>query len=447
MTSRWYNAVWRWHFYAGLFCVPFVIWLSCTGALYLWRPQIEAWLDRPYDNLPGNGAPASPEAQVSAALNAVPGSQLRKYYLPQSPTEATRILVGKDGAMSRIYVDPYSLRVLNVADEASRPFNLIFHLHGELLAGSLGSYLVEIAACWTIVMLITGMYLWWPRGRGLAGVVYPRLSRGGRGMWRDIHATAGFWVSFFALFLIATGLPWAKGWGTYLTEIRELTGTSRGSVDWTIGGKPPRASATTAEHHAHMSAVDVASVSRSGELERVIATVRPLTLAAPVSIKPPATAGAPWLVASEAANRPLRSNLTVDGATGRLIARSDFSERHWIDKTIGYGIAAHEGQLFGIANQILGTLTALFLVGLSVSGVVMWWKRRPAGTLGAPMALARPKVGAALIASILLLAIYMPMFGLTLALVLLVEALALRHSESVRRWLGLRSLEKAQEAV
>jgi uncharacterized iron-regulated membrane protein len=444
MTSRWYNAVWRWHFYAGLFCMPFVIWLSCTGALYLWRPQIEAWLDRPYDNLSVNGAPASPDARVSAALNAVPGSQLRKYYLPQSPTDATRILVGKHGAMSRVYVDPYTLHVLHVADEESRPFRVIFHLHGELLAGALGSYLVEIAACWTIVMLITGMYLWWPRGRGLAGVLYPRLSRGGRGLWRDLHATAGFWISFFALFLIVTGLPWAKGWGTYLTEIRELTGTARGPVDWTIGGKPPKATAMTPEHHAHMSAEDMASVTRPGELERVIATVGPLNLAQPVSIKPPAAAGGPWLVASEAANRPLRSNLTVDGATGRVIERTDFAERHWIDQTIGYGVAAHEGQLFGIANQILGTLTALFLIGLSVSGIVMWWKRRPTGILGAPMALARPKIGAALVVSILLLAIYMPMFGLTLALVLLIEALALRQLESVRKWLGLRSVEKTQ---
>src|SRR3546814_13827003 len=46
--TRWYNAVWRWHFYAGLFCIPFVIWLALTGTIYTWGPQIEAWLDRAY---------------------------------------------------------------------------------------------------------------------------------------------------------------------------------------------------------------------------------------------------------------------------------------------------------------------------------------------------------------------------------------------------------------
>ena len=61
---RWYNAVWRWHFYAGLFCIPFVIWLALTGSIYLWRPQIEAVLDRPYDHLATSG-PLAPPARMA----------------------------------------------------------------------------------------------------------------------------------------------------------------------------------------------------------------------------------------------------------------------------------------------------------------------------------------------------------------------------------------------
>ena len=85
-----YNAVWRWHFYAGLFCIPFVIWLALTGSIYLWRPQIEAWLDRPYDNLSVVGPAATPDAQAATAVKAVPGSSLHKYVLPQAPDRAVR---------------------------------------------------------------------------------------------------------------------------------------------------------------------------------------------------------------------------------------------------------------------------------------------------------------------------------------------------------------------
>jgi len=78
-----HRTVWRWHFYAGLLCIPFVLWLAATGSLYLFKPQIDAWLDRPYESLPISGQRASPSAQVSAAVAAVPGSVLSAYELPK----------------------------------------------------------------------------------------------------------------------------------------------------------------------------------------------------------------------------------------------------------------------------------------------------------------------------------------------------------------------------
>ena len=436
---RWYNAVWRWHFYAGLFCIPFVIWLALTGSIYLWRPQIEAWLDQPYDHLASTGPAARPEAQVAAALNAVPGSTLHKYVLPQAPDAAVRVLVTKNGADRRVYVDPRSLAVLRVVTEERRPMRVLFHLHGELLAGAIGSYLVEIAACWAIVMLLTGLYLWWPRGRrGLAGVLWPRWRASGRLFWRDLHASAGLWVSLFALGLVLTGLPWAKGWGSYLTEVRQLTGTIGGAVDWTIGGKPPKADPMLGPHAEHGRMAMTTPPLRDGQLERVIAAVGQLEVAPPVLISPPTTMGGPWSVASDAADRPLRSDLEVDGRTGVLLTRTDFAQRHWIDRAIGYGIAVHEGALFGLANQLLGTATALLLVVLSISGAIMWWRRRPKGLLGAPVPLSYPRSGASLIAAIVALAMYLPMFGLTLLLVLLFELSAPRLLPRAATWLGLR---------
>ena len=431
-----YNAVWRWHFYAGVFCMPFVIWLALTGSTYLWRPQIESWLESPYDHMPTSGAVASPDAQVAAATGAVPGSRLHQYLLPEASDRAVRIIVAREGVDTRVYVDPRSLAVLNTEREESRPFRVLFHLHGELLAGAIGSYLVEIAACWTVVMLLTGLYLWWPvRRRGLAGVLYPRLTSGRRVLWRDLHATAGVWVSLLALGLILTGLPWAKGWGGYLTEIRAITGTTGVKVDWTIGGS--KVDPSLGEHAGHRGMAMPSIALRAGELERVIATVRPLGVASPALLTPPIVDSAPWSVSSDAADRPLRTDLKVDGRSGRLLSRVDFGQRHWIDRLVGYGIAVHEGARFGIANQTLGALTALLLVMLTVSGTVMWWRRRPVDGLGAPPALSRPEIGAGLVVLVSALGLYMPMFGATLIMALIVERFMLRQSSTIRQWLGL----------
>lgn len=432
--TRWYNAVWRWHFYAGLLCIPFVLWLAFTGSIYLWKPQIESLLDRPYDHLSVSGPRLSPERQVAAALAAVPGSTLRKYQLAENDAQAVRIIVGKSDQQIRVYVNPYTGAILKTIGEEDQPMRIVFHLHGELMAGALGSYLVEIAACWAVVMLLTGLYLWWPRKRrGPAGVLYPRLRGGKRVFWRDLHAVAGIWVSVFALFLIVTGLPWAKAWGEYFKEVRQVTGTIDGPQDWTIGGRAPE-NDEHAEHHAHAT---LPVRTGSGQLDDVVMAVVDLGAAPPVMIAPPRTASGAWTVTSDAANRPLRTRLTIDGATGRILSRKDFGQRHWIDRAVGYGIAAHEGALFGVVNQLLGTATALFLMLLAVSGAVLWWRRRPQGLLGAPLPLRRPRFGPVLVLAIMLLGLLMPLFGATLLAVLLIERLLLRRLPRTRRWLGL----------
>jgi uncharacterized iron-regulated membrane protein len=266
-------------------------------------------------------------------------------------------------------------------------------------------------------------------------VLYPRLRSGKRLFWRDLHAVAGIWVAVFALFLITTGLPWAKFWGGYFQTVRTVTGTLDGPQDWRIGGS---ANAAMLGDHAGHGGMAMAHRAAPGtELDRVVAATYPLGVAAPVLVAPPTAPGASWTVTSDAANRPLRTQITIQGATGALQSRRDFGERHWLDRMVGYGIAAHEGALFGIANQLLGTLTAMLLALLTVSGTVMWWRRRPHGLLGAPIPLGRPRFGALLIGAVALLAVWMPLFGATLLAVVLAERLVLRHWPAARHWLGL----------
>src|SRR5262245_16815020 len=78
-----YRMLWRWHFYAGLVCIPFVIWLAVTGCVYLFRPQIEAWIDRDYVALERTGNPATHDQIVAAALARTPGSKLAGIVLPE----------------------------------------------------------------------------------------------------------------------------------------------------------------------------------------------------------------------------------------------------------------------------------------------------------------------------------------------------------------------------
>lgn len=449
-----YRAVWRWHFYAGMFCIPFVIILSITGTIYLFKPQIEAWNDREYDNLEVSGPRTGARPQIEAALAAIPGAMFQSYELPTGKNSATRVLIDNGGEATRVYVHPETLRILHVAPDEGGLIPVVKRIHGELLIGDNGSHIVELAACWTVVMILSGLFLWWPRNaKGLGGIIYPRLNGGSRMFWRDIHGVTGVWISSFALFLVITGLPWANFWGEYFKSVRRFTGTAVAKQDWSTGNESKKSSETAddGKHKGHQGhdgggggggwrkrkAVAV-SPEQLDAIDRIVAAVTPLGLLPPVLISPTAGQPSQWDVASMTQNRPEGVNLVVDGSSGEIVSRKDFQDRHIIDRAVGTGIAIHEGQMFGWPNQLLALLTTSGLVLLSVSGLVLWWRRRNLGVLGAPAVGMNPRFSFGLVALIAVLGIALPMFGASLIVVLISEKVLLRRIPPLQRWLGLR---------
>lgn len=448
-----YRAIWRWHFYAGLFVMPMVALLSITGAIYLFKPQVEAWEERAYADFPAYRA-VSPDDQVDAALKAFTGSRFHSYRLPRAEGDAAVVHVGlPDGTMRDVFVSPQG-DVMGSLDPQWRIMSVVHDIHGQLMLGPRGSWIVELAASWAIVMIASGLYLWWPRGRGGAGVLWPRLHLGARAAWRDMHAVTGFWVSGLALVLLVTGLPWADVWGSAFKAVRAEMGWQRGAQDWTIGGRAPDAG----EHAEHDHGAMVANAAHSSHtmpghtghgpagafLTEIVAKARGEHLAFPVIVSPPGAPGrfggkaAPgWSVRSDAPNRPLRVTIAYDARTGRETSRETFADKHPIDRVVGYGVAWHEGQLFGLFNQLVGVATALMLVTMSVTGFAMWRRRKPSDKLGAPASAKGGNVGRGAVVVLLVLAALLPMLAISLVAVLLTEHLILRRSARVSHWLGL----------
>ena len=430
-----YRAIWRWHFYAGLFVMPFIVFLSVTGAIYLFKPQIDRWQEAPYRALP-HARPVSPVAQVDAALASAPGARLVSYRVPIAPGDAALVHVGLPGnTMRDVFVAPEG-DVLASVDPDGRISATVARIHGKLLIGRYGDWLVELAASWAIVMIVTGLYLWWPRdgrgGRGAAGVVWPRR----RAFLRDLHAVTGFWVAGLALVMLASGLPWAGVWGTTFRLVRAEAGWTKGRPDWKIGAS---------DHAGHDHGEMARAVPPPGSLALLPAMIghaRAEGLAFPALVVPPGApqrfgpAVAGWTIKSEAQNRTLARSITY-GADGREQARTGFADKHPIDRVIGYGISWHEGQLFGWVNQLIGVLTATALLTMAATSFLLWRRRRPDGVLGAPPA-ARDGAAKGVTAIVLTLCLLLPMLALSLAAVLVTEWAVLRRLPRTARWLGLR---------
>lgn len=458
-----YRTIWRWHFYAGLFVIPLILILSVTGAIYLFKPQVERWEERAWQGLPQQGA-VSPEVQMDAALKAFPGARLHSYRLPEMPGDAAMIHLALDGTgeMRDVFVSPQG-KVLGSLDPEMRIQQIVHDIHGQLLLGPQGSWLVELAASWAIVMIITGLYLWWPDGRGLAGIVWPRTSGGSRVFLRDLHAVTGFWVAGLAMVLLLTGLPWADVWGKGFKTVRQEMGWVKGDQDWTIGGRAAEADGEHAEHnHAAMRAAgpivrSMSHVMPDGTimtmemtptgLNQIVAEARSEHLAFPVIVTPPgapqrfgAKGGPYWTVRSDAQNRPLRVTIKYDAMTGKVLSREGFADKHVIDRVVGYGVAWHEGALFGWVNQLIGLITAVMLIALAITGFLMWRKRKPADKLGALLPPQERRI-TRLVPIILLLAALLPLLAASLIVLLVFERLALPRLPRLAAWLGMPKAE------
>jgi uncharacterized iron-regulated membrane protein len=267
-------------------------------------------------------------------------------------------------------------------------------------------------------MLVTGLYLWWPRdARGLGGSLYPRTRLGQRVFWRDLHAVTGIWVSMFALFLLVTAMPWTTVGGDAIQKVRRWVAPA--PVDWAQGGDAPHAS-----HHPPATGAGLATALT---IDQVVARIEPLRLDPPVRLYLPNARQPHWLARSETQDRPRVREIELDPFTGAVTRETGFADKSALDRAINIGIAAHEGQLFGPANQLLGLMTALGLITLCASAVVMWLRRRPEGSLGIPAPrVAGFRITPALGIAIFALGVLLPMLGV--ALLLLVA------TTSVARW-------------
>lgn len=452
---RAYRAFQRWHFYAGMLVWPIVVLLSLTGSIYLFKPQVEQWEERAWRDLPG--APlASPMEKIGAAKLSFPDAEIVSYRIPLAANDAVLVHMrgkGEGGKDRDVFVSPDG-KVVGMIPSEARLMQVIKRLHGQLLLGPKGSWLVEIVASWTIFMILSGLFLWWPRGRGAAGVLWPRLSNGKTAAMRDLHAVAGFWVSGLALVLLLTGLPWTDVWGHGFKAIRAEMGWVKGEQPWTIGGRAAASAPAGHDHAAMMRQGPAAALLGSGKrspfdtasadsFNGVVKAASGLHLAFPVLVSASPSGrsdadgqGGIWVVKSDSGDRTQRVTVTFDKSSGRQLSQSGFADSHAIDRVIGYGISWHEGQLFGPVNVGIGVATAVLLLVLNTFGVLMWIRRKPPGLLGAPLAIDGPSC-TALYCLLSLLSVLLPLFLLSLAALLLIDLVVLRYLPGAALWLGV----------
>ncbi|SDC27557.1 Uncharacterized iron-regulated membrane protein [Pseudomonas guariconensis] len=440
-----YNLAWRWHFYAGLFVAPFMILLAITGIIYLFKPQLDPVLYRDLMVVEAGHQRQDADTLLAQVRQAYPQGHVGQYLPPANAERSAQFVVHDGGRELNVFIDPYSAKMLGEQDAKDNLQAVARALHGELMVGTVGDRLVELAAGWGIVLVVSGLYLWWPRGRSSAGVLWPRLSARGRVFWRDLHAVSGFWGSLLLLLMLLSGMTWTGLWGKQYADLWNrfpaamwndvptsdqragaLNNAHRQTVPWALENTPMPVSGAHAEHGAHHG-MSNAPAAPQVSLQQVedLATTRQVEPG--YSITLPSSASGVFTVAVFADDPRNDATLHVDQYTGQVLADVRWQDYSPVARATELGVMLHEGKMFGPLNQAIILVVCLMILLGSVSGLVMWWKRRPAGGLGVPPLrhdLPRWKTATVVM---LVLGVAFPLVGASMLVMWVVDSLVVRR--------------------
>jgi uncharacterized iron-regulated membrane protein len=425
-ASDLYRAVWRWHFYAGLLVLPFMITLALTGALYLFKDEIDGIIHSGLKRveIQEGVTKAAPSQMVAAALTANPGTAV-KFTDPASPDSSAEVTVEtSDQGKLAVYVDPYSGKVLGTLPDRGTVMWTIRYLHSLKYFGSFTRALIEIAGGWSILLVGTGIYLWWPR-RQTGGVLSVRGTPRRRVFWRDTHAVTGVFVGFFIVFLAITGMPWSGVWGAKVNDW--VNGNNYGYPNGVWTGVPM--SDEHANHVAQMSwSLEQAKVPQSpaqdGQpvgLDEAVATFEKLGLHKGYAVNLPADASGVYTGSVFPDDLASQRVVHLDQYTGKPLIDVSYADYGPFAKAIEWGISVHMGQQFGLVNQLVLLAACIAIVMLAVSAGIMWWKRRPSGSLGVPPQPGDNRVFRGLLAILLVGGLIFPLVGISLVIMLALD--------------------------
>jgi uncharacterized iron-regulated membrane protein len=446
--NRLYFAAWRWHFYAGLYVVPFLVMLAVTGLVMLWVSSMTELNGERARVAPGTDP--LPVSQLQAAAEAaVPGSSATQYIAPMGPDRVAAFAVAVGEDTTGVTLNPYTGEVVETFPWRAGWYDFATEIHGTLLIGDTGDWLIEAAASLGLLLTVTGIYLHWPRNGARWGkALTVQTAARGRAFWKSLHGAIGLWASLILVVFLISGLSWAGLWGTKFVQAWSTFPAEK----W---DNVPLSDATHAEmnHSATKEvpwALEQTPMPMSGSLAGAQAITGPVTIDSVADfagtlgfdrrfqMNLPADETGVWTIShdsmsNDGPNPAADRTIHIDQFTGNVLADVRYADYSVYARMMAWGIAFHEGDL-GAWNLAFNTLFCLSVILMSVSGIVMWVKRRPAGArLGAPP---RPDdvpyaKGALFIT--LGLSLAFPMLGLVLLAVIVLDLVILSAVPPLKR--------------
>lgn len=363
---KWKKAVGIIHLWLGLSTGLVVFILGITGAINCFAPEIQSL--QTYRTVNEEAKPFLPPSQIQQiAKRQLPGKTLQRIYYDAKDKAVMALFSKKDEYNYSVFINPYDGKVLKVRNNNRDFLSVALQIHRTLLI-PYGHEIIRWSTVIFIVMLISGIILWYPKNRRTA-------KHGFKIMWRahlkrlnyDLHKVLGFYVSWIVIFTALTGLMFAfEGFANF---IYKTTGADRSII----------------QKKAPLSDTSLFADNQPSAIDRIWKEVEPdlyRRYASAMFVLPTAKNGAILLRANPEKSTLYKSDFRYfDQFTGKEINGAyvwgQYKDAHTTAdyiRRINYDI--HTGAIFGLPGRIALFFIALIVSSLPITGFYFWWGKR-----------------------------------------------------------------------
>jgi uncharacterized iron-regulated membrane protein len=357
MTFR--KAIGKLHLWLGLASGIIVLIVSLSGAVFVFQDDIRD-LTQHWRKVEVQARPMLPPSVLQAAAAKAQPGFTASWTTYNGPDRSTAVYLSKGEDVYYAFLNPYTGQVLKVQNLKTDFFTIVQYLHMYLLLPpAIGKWVVDIAVITFVVMLTSGIVLWWPRNKAARKQRFSvKWDASPKRRTYDLHNVFGFYASALALVLALSGLCISYEW--LMNGVGALANGGRSiapenaepKVDTLLTARPARPVVDIA--YAHMR-------QQSPQAEMLL-------------IGPTDQASAPvWCTAyGQSLHYYHRDEYRFHPRTGQLLLAQLHDSKSNGKKLADMNYDLHTGLILGVGGKIIAFIISLIAASLPVTGFLVW---------------------------------------------------------------------------
>ena len=364
--------------------LPFglIIMTTClTGALLVFEKEITELVRHDSYTIPVRKTQSlSLQSLLERVARETPDSvQITSVTIPSDFRRAYTVGLSKP-RRAGVLVDPYTGKI--VGQSGRLPFfTTVRELHRWLLDSMKpdsegifwGRVIVGTSTLLFVFILLTGLFLWWPKKlKGIGKRLKISLRQGRQRLFTDLHTVGGVYVFVLLLAMAMTGLTWSFEWyrtGFYKVFGAEMAEGGKGDKG-DKGPKKDKSKDAPREEGAEQAKLPASYIY----WEEVVEYVREVSEAdyPEITVKD----GEVEVPLAGLGNSRAADSFRFDKKTGQVTEYKAYREAKRDKKLRGWIYSIHTGAWGGLFTRICYVLAALFGASLPLTGYYIFYQRK-----------------------------------------------------------------------